>query len=368
MKPSFDSKLRSVQLMRMIAALMIAFLHAIGTQVNPGDRSSSFSDRLLDALNSGVDIFFVLSGFIIAFSAGRYSGGKDALLFLKKRFLRLNPVYYAATLLFLAVNLHHLLGQHRFPSPASILKSVLLLPIADRTGMTDYIMIVSWTLGFEWLFYLLFALAIAVFIRKKRPFLMALLILLVAGYYGIDGPDFRIKFVTNPILLEFLLGLLIYEGYSRWSPSPAIAIALLATGVAGYFYQFFAGPIHLPTPSLICDGTLSMYKFYSRGIPAAFLIAGCLFLEKEGRLLSLWKNELVNLLGDASYSIYLTHYTVYSLCEAAMVRLGPVIDLRLSVLMWFLIAVTAGVAFYTLVEVPLLRALRRPQRRQPAPA
>jgi exopolysaccharide production protein ExoZ len=361
-------KLRSIQLIRMIAALMIAFLHAIGTQVNPYHQPTPYGDRLLDCLSSGVDIFFVLSGFIIAFSAGRYAGGKESLLFVRKRFLRLNPLYYVATLFCLAVNGHHLFEQHLLPSPAAILNSIMPFPVADRTQFNGYILMVAWTLSFEWFFYLLFALAIAGRIRYKGPFLIALGLLLVACYYVFPIPDFRFKFVTNPIMLEFLLGIVIYEVFSRWSsPSTVVVIGLLAAGAAGYLYQFFGGPVYLPAPSLIADGTLSLHKFFSRGVPAAFLVAGCLFLERKGSLQWLWNNRPANLLGDASYSIYLTHYTVYNLCEAVTVRLGPVINTQLSVLLWFLIATIAGVACYKLVEMPLLHALGRSLRRVPVP-
>ena len=357
-------KLRSIQLIRMVAALMIAFLHAIGTQVNPSHRPLPFGDRLIDALGSGVDIFFILSGFIIAFSAGRYVGGKESLLFLKKRFLRLNPLYYIATLFCLAVNWHHLSVHSLLPGSARILNSVMPLPVADGKQFNGYILMVAWTLSFEWFFYLLFALGIVGRFRHKGPFLIALGLLLVACFYVFPITDFRLKFITNPILLEFLLGIFLYEVYSRWSsPSMIVVIGLLAAGATGYLYQFFRGPVYLPVPSLIADGSLSLHKFFSRGVPAAFLVAGCVFLETKGSLRSLWENKLANLLGNASYSIYLTHYTVYNLCEAAMTRLGPVINTQLSVLLWFAIAVMAGVIFYKLVEVPLLHALKKPQRR-----
>ena len=353
--------------MRMIAALMIAFLHAIGTQVGSIRPSWQHNPRLLDALCSGVDIFFVLSGFIIAWSAGRYLGGNQCFLFLKKRFIRLNPVYYLATLLSLAVNWHYWWTHHLFPGPPQFLKSILLLPLTDANGWTKYILMVAWTLSFEWLFYILFALTILLGIRKKGPCLVIFGLMLIAGYYALAGPDYRVNFITNPILLEFLLGIVVYELYSRWTLPVALSAGLITAGVAGYVCQLYFGPVHLPAPSLIEEGSISLYKSFTRGVPAACLLAGFLFLEEKGKLRVLWESKLVQLLGDASYSIYLTHLTIYNILEGMATRLGPPAHPDLSVVLWFLIAVPGGVLFYYVVEVPLLRALRT-SRFQPAVA
>jgi peptidoglycan/LPS O-acetylase OafA/YrhL len=119
--------------MRALAALMIAYLHAIGLQVNPPQPFHQQLPGLMDVLSAGVDIFFVLSGFIITHSAGRYSGGQQTLIFLQKRFIRVNPVYYVAAFLFLAVSWHWLMKNHLLPDTAAILKAIFLLPVADNT-------------------------------------------------------------------------------------------------------------------------------------------------------------------------------------------------------------------------------------------
>jgi exopolysaccharide production protein ExoZ len=113
----------------MLAALLIAYLHAIGTQVYTPPAYYQFRpiSREVNLLGIGVDIFFVISGFIISLTAASYKGRDQSLHFLKKRFIRLNPVYYIALLIFLAVNIHHMLKDY-VPGYEVFLKSVILLP------------------------------------------------------------------------------------------------------------------------------------------------------------------------------------------------------------------------------------------------
>ena len=328
--------------MRALAALMVAWLHAIELQVYPTLTFYQNSLRLPDVLSSGVDIFFVLSGFIISHSASRLSGGRQALDFLKRRFLRINPVYYVALLLFLAVRWHWMINNHGIPGTISFLNSIILWP--PRGPDSFPLQPVAWTLCFEWLFYLLFALAIATRIRNMALLLPAL---------GV------IFFISNPIMLEFILGMLIYRWYSYRPPSTAIAAGLALTGILLLVAQCCWGNIAVADPMKIANGSLSLERCIFRGVPAALLLSGCVFLEKKNVLSLLWNNKAVKGLGDSSYSIYLTHITCfYIICGGALPRLGPVIGPDLSVIIWLFLAITAGILFYKTVETSLLRAFR----------
>jgi exopolysaccharide production protein ExoZ len=343
--------------MRALAALMIAYLHAIGLQVNPPQPFHQQLPGLMDVLSSGVDIFFVLSGFIITHSASRYSGGQQTLIFLKKRFIRVNPVYYVAACLFLAISWHWLMKNRLLPGTASILKAIFLLPVADNTWSAS-ILPVAWTLCFEWFFYLLFALAIFARSRDKVLFLSVLAFILVSGRYFLHSGDIRIMFVTNPILFEFLLGMLIYRYYTYRTPTAAFAAGLALAGITLFVCQGCWSKIYLASPDTVIDGSLSLQRFILRGIPSGLLLCGCIFLEKRGALTSLWNNRVVNWLGDASYSLYLTHYTVYSIGEAIALRLRPALNADLSVCIWLLLGIIIGVLFYRAVERPLLGVFR----------
>lgn len=337
---------------------MVAYLHAIGLQVHPPQPFHQSVPGLIDVLSAGVDIFFVLSGFIITHSASRYSGGRDALYFLKRRFLRINPVYYVATLLFLAVSWHWLTKNHLLPTAPAILKAILLLPLADHKWSLC-ILPVAWTLSFEWLFYFLFALAIFSRSRDKVIFLTVLGILLVTAHYIQHIPDDRIRFITNPMLLDFLLGMLIYRCYTLLTPTTALAACLAIAGILLLIYHGFCSKTYIGDPTYILDSPLSLQRFLYLGVPGGLLLSGCVFLEKRGALSFLWNNRGVNLLGDASYSLYLTHYTVYSVGEAISFRFRPIMpNADLSVVIWLFAAIIFGLLFYRTVERPLVRAFK----------
>jgi exopolysaccharide production protein ExoZ len=349
--------LNAVQAVRALAALMVAYLHAIGLQVHPPQPFHQYIPGLMEVLNAGVDIFFVLSGFIITHSASRYSGGREALHFLKRRFLRINPTYYAATLLFLAVSWHWLMKNHLLPTAPAILKAIVLLPVADNKW-SMCIPPVAWTLSFEWFFYFLFALAIFSRSRDKVIFLTVLGAILIAGHYILPIPDDRIRFITNPMLLDFLLGMLIYRCYTRLTPTTTLAASLAIAGILLLVYHGCWGKTYLGNPIYILDSSLVLQRFLCLGVPGGLLLAGCVFLEKRGALSLLWNNRVVNLLGDASYSLYLTHYTVYSIGEAIALRFRPIPNADLSVCIWLFLAITFGVLFYRTVERPLVRAFK----------
>jgi exopolysaccharide production protein ExoZ len=354
--------LNAVQAIRALAALMIAYLHAIGLQVHPSQPFHQHIPGLMDVLSAGVDIFFVLSGFIITHSASRYFGGREALHFLKKRFLRINPVYYIATLLFLAISSHWLVKNHLLPTTPAILKAIFLLPVADNKWSLC-ILPVAWTLSFEWFFYFLFALAILTRARDKVIFLLVLGTILIAGHYLLPVPDDRIRFITNPMLLEFLLGMLIYRCYTLLTPTPTLAASLTIAGILLLVYHGFFGKTYLGDPTYILDSTLVLQRFLWLGVPAGLLLSGCVFLEKSGALSFLWNNRVINRLGDASYALYLTHYTIYSIGEAITLRFRPTSNADLSVCIWLFLAITFGLLFYRTVERPLVRAFNYFQSR-----
>jgi exopolysaccharide production protein ExoZ len=351
-------RLGSIQFLRMFAALLIAYLHAIGTQVYTPPGFQEDMARGINEFGIGVDIFFVISGFIIALTAGSYDGWRQSLHFLKKRFIRLNPVYYIALLLFLAVNFHHMWKTH-IPGYGSFLKAILLLPVADTIGWLPSVMPVAWTLNFEWYFYILFALAIAIPIKNKHWFLILLCSALVACYAIAGVTASRVWFITNPIMLEFLMGIAIFLWYRRSTPPPRIAYGLLIGGVALALYDILRGTTFVNDVYGTAEGRIALLRMLHMGIPAALLVAGCLFLEKNGLLAPLWNNRYVQLLGNASYSIYLIHYITYSALAALFLRLGPVLNINLSISLWFLIATVSGILFYRYVEEPLLQRLGR---------
>ena len=353
-------KLRSIQFLRAIAAILVAYAHSVTVQMR---FSHSFQQDLfhLPGLGAaGVDIFFVISGFIISYSAGRYKGGREGAAFLGHRFKRINPVYYLVTVLLILLSLHPQLKDHSFLLTwTQIGKSIILLPVFDRTGFSGIILSQGWTLSFEWFFYLLFLATILSRTRHKERWLMIMISTLVTAGLFLHGGDYRLHFISNPILLEFLLGVVIYWCYSRISVPKTTARILLFSGIALYILEIGTGYGYIGDSTRTVDGSLSLLRLFLWGIPAALLVSGCLFVEKNGSGSFILNNKLIDLLGNSSYSLYLLHFIVFDLCVALYLRVGFFMNPDLAIFVQLVLAITASALFYKWVEAPLLRRLRK---------
>jgi len=318
----------------------------------------------------GVDIFFVISGFIISYSAGRYIGMTRAKEFLVHRFLRLNPVYYLATLLLLLSDLHKLIQLHRthitFPVVA---KSILLLPLFDGQYWVQALLPPAWSLSFEWLFYLLFFLAIALQWKNKTSFLLIAGSILITAGLLLNSRDTRIHFLSNPIMAEFLLGSALCYCWSRWDLPVLASLVMLAAGIGLCIGEWVM--IHnlgqIGEMSRLVGGASSIERTLCWGPPAFLLVAGCVFLEKKGWAIKLWNNKTIGLLGDSSYSIYLVHLSVIGICLSIRnhVHIDTLPDI--DVLLWVLLAVGGGIFFHLLIERPWLQRIRRRSRPPASP-
>lgn len=361
-------KLGSIQMLRALAALMVIYTHSI-TQMCFFASNLHQHTALHGSLGAfGVDLFFVISGFVIYSSANRLNARTQTLSFLWHRFRRINFIYYVATLVTLIVWLPSFLRHGRPPvTGGQVLASVILLPFP---GSAQLIMSHAWTLSFEWYFYILFSLLILSGTQKKAGTLgLVLGFLILLGWllrnYPLGVPDFY----TDPLIFEFGLGVAVGFASQRWAPGKKIAQALLWPGILlsltvmlTGFYNFEA----IPAPK---TPTLRYVHAFCWGGSAALVLAGCVFLEKTGTTAFFRKHRLILLVGDASYSIYLFHYLVFGAIGAIYLRVGLPLPPDLAIPIQAIIAVAGCLLFYKWVEVPLLKWLgkERSPRLTPSP-
>ena len=353
-------KIRSIELLRGLAALSVAVAHAdsfIGGNTNlPFSR---WHDYAMPG-TAGVEFFFVLSGFVMAVAHGAEIGrGGHVGRFLWKRFCRIYPLFWIV----LAWPIYQFWGA---PSVtlAAITQWASLLPIR-----TDNLIVVSWTLRQEITFYLVLSLCLLP--RIGRPILVLWIAATTVTWFiapiqslpGLAG--IAMDHVLSKSNFEFFAGLAAGWLWRRASFGQKSGWTLLATGLAllawrmsrdGWGMEY--GPV----------GARPVY-----GAAYAVIILGCATLERTGAFrFGPRAARAAWLAGAASYPLYLVHLPVLDVVATTLgqtgtaARIGP--DATFVALLAS--AVLAGLLLALAVDQPLQRVLRRLSAgsRSPRPA
>lgn len=342
----------TVQLLRGLAAMMVVIGHsqsAIGHLALVEDRAFTRWNGL--PWGASVDLFFVISGFIIVYASQSLFGTQGArTTFLRRRITRIVPLYWFCSTLYLAIlALAAIKGGDSLPDPLYIAASYLFVPTWASDGMIFPLFDLGWTLNYEMGFYLLLALLIG-FDRKPA---LAGVLLMLAGAVAL-GAVFRfgaapLLFWTRPIMIDFGLGVIVGGLVcGRASLPPALRVALVFLG--GLI--FCTDPIHVFTVPLGATVANGWPRVLLAGIPAALVMAG-LLLGPQKPMPSLARPAVA--IGDASYSLYLTHPFVLILTEKLVQKTVFFRELPLPLLVIF--AVVTAVALSQLsfhwIEKPL---------------
>lgn len=338
--------LRSLQYLRGVAALMVVYFHAVLQLKNLGITSP----RLPLFGESGVDLFFVLSGLLMWSTTS--SSNTQPLSFLRKRLIRIAPLYWALTLAAGATALlvPHLLKNTQFDF-GHFIASLLFIPAlnpAYRDGMGlgvqfTPVLVPGWTLNYEMFFYAVFALFVAARPSARLFGICAtLLMLTLAGAVGLlgDGP---LRFYGNSIMLEFVFGIgiaLLIERRALITPTVALGLMMIAASLL-----------------IAADLAHAAARVITFGIPAALIVYALCCLELGGVMKNL---PLLKWLGDASYSIYLTHIFSLAACRLAFTYLQPQggINELTFIVVGLSVSALIGVLTYRLYERPVMHGLR----------
>lgn len=329
-----STRLIGVQYARAAAALAVVAYHACQRV-----------DLNFDAGARGVDVFFVISGFIMwAITADRDT---RPFAFIANRVVRIVPLYWIATAVVIVASLSGLASGQNDLTASSIAKSLLFIPYIPEGGTYAWpILTPGWTLNFEMFFYLVFAGFLFSHSQWRLWGLSATFAALVilGAVFPPSGAVFETY--TSPLILMFLAGIWLAELIRRGLALPRIAAAAsIAIGGAAL---------------LLVPGDLGPVTVTAVGAAAFALVAGVACLDHR-HAVTRWK--IPELLGDASYSIYLWHGVALTIAAKA----ADVADLPAfaTVIIGISGGVVAGVLSYWLIEAPLLKLLR-PKPRQPA--
>lgn len=337
------STLVSVQYLRAFAAIMVVYFHI-------------FSNRVAEHWGagrnfglSGVDIFFLISGFIMWTSTERQRGG--SLKFLKRRVFRVYPLWWLALTLWLVIRFIIPDRLHNADvTPGSAISSYLLVPHfhAVFIGRIWPILVPGWTLQIEVFFYAVFSLALLIVDRQRRLGAIVATLCGLALLGAVTAPATALlRTYSNPLLIEFAFGVLLAANLPRLQrTSFVVALIFVAAGMALLVINY----------ELITEDGFA--RVLTLGLPALLIVSGALAMEP---VLARWPSRLLLLLGDASYSLYLTHSVAISAAAVIWERLhlpggqgaGAIAFIPVALLASLILAVLT----YQYVERPLLNRL-----------
>lgn len=357
-----QNKIESIQALRGIAALMVLLSHYMFFVTAPGQ--TEVARFLFLSGGAGVDLFFVIAGFVLVHSTSASDGTAGyALGFVGRRLLRIWPAYIAATLLFIFL----VPGPAWFLEPgrlAQLLRSLFFIPLAptDSPFFGYATLEVGWTLNYEMYFYGVSAL-LMLFGRFRWPVfaLWALatvvIIPLALGVFSLNvktpyGLPAYLGLITNSIILDFVAGVAIGLLYRSRLPSPPkwAIMAIILAGAALLAIQFWG--------RIQAGHGIARYGFSS-----ALIILGVVLAHKERIALPVPRSLVW--LGGISYSLYLFHTTINSMLHQAAAAMG--------VQSWThgfgmlavstVVSIVASYGFYRIFEIALPQQISRPSTR-----
>jgi len=325
-------RLHALQYLRAVAALAVVYSHAV-IQVD------SYQQYLLEAGSFGVDIFFVISGFIMIYIA---KPANTFGQFFVNRVRRVVPLYWFFLLLMAAILL---LIPSVFKATVFDFKALVLslgfIPHWSGAHPAEAWPIVApgWSLNFEMYFYLVFAVSLF-FADRFRIAFIALVITAVFGVAQLfdTGESAVAHFFAKSMVFEFIFGMLLAAAWKRgFRMAPSTASWMLVLGVCLLFLK-------LPVP-----------RIFEYGIPSLMIVAACLFVKSR-------EYQWGVLLGDASYALYLSHIFVLGVLRKLLPPIlgeGPMAA-YLFVVLSVIICTLASVIVHKYIDNWLLRHERMP--------
>jgi exopolysaccharide production protein ExoZ len=326
------NKLHSLTVLRAIAATTVIFFHTLAPT---GHTFGEF----------GVDIFFVLSGFVIALVLD--SPDMTVGRFLADRFARIVPLYWLLTF---SVFAGTLIAPSLFNSTTAnfgnLLKSLFFIPYRKESGEIFPMLFVGWTLNYEMMFYLVAAISLILTRRHRLLFASAIIfaifcVLKASGSHGAIA-----TFYSYQRVFEFPLG---FVSYWLWRLGiriiPVLASCIVAGAYAWMAFVDWHAMVEIPL------------LYY--GVPAFLMVMGSLSLESKIGSGLLMRGAIF--VGDASYAVYLSHPYCVEAARKLLPRIINNFDVTapIGVTTIIVVATAVGGTLYRFVDRPLHKSARR---------
>ncbi|EPC4604718.1 acyltransferase family protein [Klebsiella pneumoniae] len=284
------NELNQIQWLRAIAAILVVITHFTG---------KAYSVKLLDHEFSsgaiGVDIFFIISGFIMMYVSDLKK--QYPIKFILNRFIRILPVHYFFLFILIIIFLIKPDVINSSVSKTYVWESFLLVPALRNDA--EYLNPVIWTLCYEMMFYLIFCVSLNLKNLTTSAIATTLVIsaIVFSGFFY-KGDNIYISAATDSISLEFCYGMLLYVFYKK-----------------GFLTFHWLLPLMLSIILYFVLKQFDFYRFIKLGIPSALIFISFLNMKNS-------KITFLNFLGKISYEIYICHIMVISASYLILFRLG----------------------------------------------
>lgn len=336
-----NRKFDSIQACRFLAAFLVLWVHFRFVTEAPESTTNWFVQTGLGGC--GVDLFFVISGFVmVACSRNKII---SPVKFLAARFVRVLPLYFLYSALFLAKDLQAGEGISK------VLSTLFLLPVVDFSSYTSPSRPCGWTIAFEIWFYLLFS---TLLLNKSPKATLWIIggITIVTSIIGAlyQGTWLTPRFLCCPLLLEFLAGCALGMVIQKIPLKLAVACIVVSAALYIFIVPRFGDLTYYG--KIITSFDLALLRAIVWGLPALLLCAGVSSLEN---LQILKTPAILTAIGNASYSLYLAqpffiHFSKKFLQSES---------LALTFVAFVSFSIVAALLLSKFVEYPLLRLCNR---------
>jgi len=346
------SKLKNIQALRGIAVLFVVMFHLFIVE----KRYSGLNSILPESIQFGtfgVDLFFAISGFVmVTVTRGKFKKTREAFIFLYNRMTRIYPLYWIYSILALIVFLIQPSWVNSSQgNQVNLLASFLLLP-SDKLPLVQ----VGWTLIHEVYFYIVYFLIFLLLPEHLLYYALGgwgLCVVIFSLLIPAGNPYFDLIF--SPLTVEFLggcgLAILYYKekagSTQGWVLALIAGIALLMSLRGHETYRAATGWV----------APLGWWRILIYGIPALTITYCLIHAEQTGFVI----HPFFSRLGDASYSIYLSHLFTINVAGRiwALFATDQWMNHLTFLSLTFFLVLAVGFASHDLVETNLLKLSRK---------
>ena len=321
----------NIQVLRGVAALMVVMLHAV-VKLRP----FGFDGSQVSFLQGGVDIFFVISGFIML-HVSRVRP-RSSWQFMADRIIRIVPLYWLLTLS------AYYIGSAEMRPIGDLLRSLVFVP-SGTAPLYNPLIDGGWTLNLEMYFYAIFAGSLMLARTEQHRFMIVVGALVSVAVASLWLPARYGSFYGNEIVVEFVIGMALARSMG----------SLRSIGLFAAWSMVFTGALLMAADPVARLGS----RLLSDGLPAGLIVAGAISLDAAGKRATA---PAALLLGAISYALYLSHMLVFELIDRLFAKSEQTMGTALTagfVLSVCMVAILTAWVFHLAFEQPVTKAFNR---------